>query len=164
MYVLVPMVWLRASTMWLKPISVSSTNGAVWAMPSRNKVAPAGAASKVRWTFCGKIITELVDYSPLEFGDREADAIPGEAAKIMPRGRDRERAARHAGDGDARMHVPLVQEVDVPGVGARGQRAILHVGRAATEADDVTRLEEYAISRGENGCRRPSAGTDAQRC
>ena len=35
-------------------------------MPSRNTVAPAGAAAKVRLTFCGKMVTELVDCSPLE--------------------------------------------------------------------------------------------------
>ena len=68
-------------------------------------------------------------------GDREGDPIPGEAAEIMPGGRDRERAARHAGDGSARMNMSLVQEVDLPGVGARGQRAVLRVGRGATEGD-----------------------------
>ena len=67
---------------------------------------------------------------PARVGDRERDAIAGVAAEIVPGGRDRERAARHAGDRRAGMHVAFVQEVDVPGVGAGGQRAVLGVGRA----------------------------------
>ena len=108
-------------------------------------------------------MTELVDCSPLESVTVRLTRYLVKPLKSCPRGRDRERAARHAGDGSARMHMPLVQEVDVPGVGARGQRAVLGVGGAATEGDDVTRLERRSIGRGQNGCRRPTAGTDAQR-
>ena len=48
----------------------------------------------------------------------------------------------HAGDGRARMHVPLVQEIDVPGEGAGRQRAVLDIRRVAAERDDVARPEE----------------------
>ena len=110
-------------------------------MPSRYKVSPAGAASNVRLTFSGKTITELLDCSPLEVGDREGDAVSGEAAEVVPGGRNRERATRHAGDGYARMHMSFVQEVDIPGVGAGGQCAVLRVGCTAAEGDDIARPE-----------------------
>ena len=124
---------------------------------------PSGHCSEVEIDLLREDGDRACRLQPARVGDREADLIPGEAAEIMPRGRDREGAARHSGDGSARMHMPFVQEVDLPGVGARGQRAVLRVGRAATEGDDVTRLEQRPIGRGQNGCRRPTAGTDAQR-
>ena len=132
-------------------------------MPSRNTVAPAGAALKVRLTFCGKMVTELVDCSPLESVTVRLTRYRVKSLKSWPAGRDRERATRHAGDRSAGMHMRVVQEVDVPGVGTRGQRAVLRVGRGAAEVDDVTRPERRSIGRGQNGHRRPIARTDAQR-
>jgi len=46
------------------------------------------------------------------------------------------------------MDVSLMEEVDVPGERAGGKRAVLRVGRASTERDDVPR----------RGKRMPSAG------
>ena len=48
----------------------------------------------------------------------------------------------HAGDGSARVHVAFVEEVDVPGIGAGGQRAVLGVGRGPAEGDDIAGLEQ----------------------
>ena len=57
------------------------------------------------------------------------------------------------------MHVAVVKEVDVPGVGAGGQRAVLGVGRGAAEGDDVARPEQSPsvgdrIVADRRGCRR----------
>ena len=48
-----PLVWLRASTLWWNPMSVSAINGAVLAMPSKYSVSPVGTVLKVRLTFLG---------------------------------------------------------------------------------------------------------------
>ena len=85
---------------------------------------------------------------PARIGDRQRDAVSREAAEVVPGGRDREGAALHAGDGSARMHVAFVEEIDVPGVGAGGQRAVLDIGRVAAEGDDIARLEGQAHSSG----------------
>ena len=50
--------------------------------------------------------------------------------------------------GSARMNVAFVEEVDIPGIGAGRQRAVLGVGRGPAERDDVAR-PEYAPSVGE---------------
>ena len=61
-----PPVWFRASTLCLKPTSVSAVNGAVLAMPSKYSVSPVGTVLNVRSTFRGYIVTKLVDFSPFE--------------------------------------------------------------------------------------------------
>ena len=51
----------------------------------------------------------------------------------------------YAGDGSTRMNVAFVEEVDVPGIGAGRQRAVLGVGRGPAEGDDVARPEKSII-------------------
>ena len=51
----------------------------------------------------------------------------------------------YAGDGSTRMNVALVQKVDVPGIGAGRQRAVLRVGRGPAEGDDIARPEQSII-------------------
>ena len=63
---MLPEVWFRASTVWLKPTSVSRTKGAVRAMPSMYSVSPLGTVSKARFTFCGVTMTDLVSLRPSE--------------------------------------------------------------------------------------------------
>ena len=93
----------------------------------------------------------LARLQPAGIRDRERDAVSREAAEVVPGGRDRERAAGHAGDGSARMNVAFVEEVDVPGIGTGGQRAVFGIGRGPAEGDDVARPEDCAIGR-RGGC------------
>ena len=51
----------------------------------------------------------------------------------------------YAGDGSTRMNVALVEKVDVPGIGAGRQRAVLRVGRGPAEGDDIARPEQSII-------------------
>ena len=52
--------------MSLNPIKSSMTNGVVWAIPSMYKVRPLGTVLKVRFTFCGQMMTEVVLVNPEE--------------------------------------------------------------------------------------------------
>ena len=101
----------------------------------------------------------LAGLQPAGIGDRKRDAISREAAKVVTGGRNRERAAGHAGDRSTRMNVAFVEEVDIPGIGAGRQRAVFGVGRRPAEGDDVARPEGSAIGR-RGGWSRP---VDCQR-
>ena len=122
-------------------------------------MSPPGAVSKVRLTLSGKIVDGLAGLQPAGIRDREHDAVSREAAEIVPAGRDRERAAGYAGDGSTRMNVAFVEEVDVPGIGTRRQRAVFGVSRGPAEGDDIARSEDRAVA----VARRWSRPVDCQR-
>jgi ComF family protein len=61
-----PTVWSRASTVCWNPISVSNSNGAVLAIPSRCNVSPSGTDSNRSTTFSGRTTTERAAIRPSE--------------------------------------------------------------------------------------------------
>ena len=82
----------------------------------------------------GEIDLARIDRSPTaspsarRVGDRQGDPVARVAAEVVPDGRDREAAALDARDRSPGMDVAVVEEVDVPGEGAGGQRAVVGVG------------------------------------
>ena len=96
-------------------------------------------------------------------GNREHDAVSREAAEVMSGRRDRERTALHASNGTARVHVPFVQEIDIPCERAGWQYAVLHIGSRSTEGNDIAGYKESAVCWSKAGYCRPIARTDGKR-
>ena len=95
----VPIVGCALLLSWLEADQRVVGEGRRVRDPVQVQRKPAGRGIEVEIDLVGEDGRGLARLQPAGIGDGQRDAISREAAEVVTRGRDRERAAGHTGDG-----------------------------------------------------------------
>ena len=94
--------------------------------------------------------------------DGEAYAVARHTVEVMPRCWDRVRPARDAGNRNAWDHMPVPEEINIPGERARGKRPVFGVGCSSAKRNDVAASEYQTVGRTKDRRLRSIADADGE--